>query len=155
YKKEKERITRAIQRITDIHHVGSSAVPDLDGKNIIDIVIGVYPYEHIEDLTKELEKLGYITKWIYYDREWTYLSTKRHDATEGDFHIHILRKGSKNYQNWLLFRDYLREHENEKDRYAKLKPLWLASSKGVGMTYAQLKTDYINEVLKKAREEIV
>lgn len=153
FQKEKERILRSIPSIKDIHHVGSSAVPDLGGKNIIDILIGLAIYEGLGEITKKFEKLGYITKWINYKKEWTYLSNKLQNATEGDFHIHIIRKGSKYYKDWFLFRNYLISHSDERERYEKLKPVWLKKSKGVGMVYAGLKTEYIKSVLEKAKQE--
>ena len=119
----------------------------------MDIFIGLTEYKDLEGLTEELEKLGYITKWIDYKKKWTYLSTKIHGATEGDFHIHILEKGSKDYTGMILFRDYLRAHEEEKETYAKLKPTWARESQGISKVYADLKTGYIQTVLKKAKQK--
>lgn len=152
YNREKERILKNIPTIYDIHHVGSTAVPGLSGKNIVDILIGLNPYKELENLTKQLEKLGYITKWIDYKKQWTYLSTKLHGATQGDFHIHILKKDGNDYKNMLMFRDYLTSHIEEREKYEKLKPMWQKDSKGISMAYAKLKTNYIENVLQKVKK---
>ena len=76
FQKEKERICHSIPSIKDIHHIGSSTVPGLGGKNVIDILIGLTEYKDLEKLTKEFEKLDYIIKWIDYKKEWTYLSSR-------------------------------------------------------------------------------
>ena len=119
------------------------------------MVVTLHPYR--DDLPilfqKEKERIiGFIPyiKDIHHVGSSTYLSTKLHNATEGDFHIHILRKGGQTYHDWLTFRNYLRSKKKEQKKYAELKLIWLNKSKGVGMAYAKLKTDYIKTVLKKA-----
>ena len=153
YQKEKERILSSISSIRNIHHIGSSAIFGTSGKNEIDIVIGLKEYKELEKLTKEFEKIGYHTKWIDYENEWTFLCSRPHDSIEGDFNIHITRYGNNRYKNFLIFRDFLRGHNDEKERYEKLKSVWLKKSKGVSMVYAKLKTKYIQSVLEKAIKE--
>ncbi len=120
FEKEKQRILHAVPFIKNIHHVGSSAVPGLSGKNIVDILIGLDNFADWKRLKPELEKLGYINKFTVQEKQWAYFSSKLHGATQGDFHIHVLVKDSEDYRNWLIFRDYLRIHKEERDQYAKL-----------------------------------
>ena len=94
YQKEKERILQSIPSIKNIHHIGNSAIPDTSGKNEIDIVIGLDEYKSLEEVVKEFEKLGYTTKWIDYENEWTFLCGRPHNSKEGDFNIHITRSGN-------------------------------------------------------------
>ncbi len=152
FENEKDRISSSLG-ILDIHHVGSSAVPGLAGKNVIDILIGLDNFEtDVENTASKLNKLGYISKFIDKKSEWAFLHNKE-ETSQGDFHIHIIRKGSKDYEDWFLFRDYLRLHSEEAKMYSDLKSKWLEQSGGNGEKYAGLKTDYIYSVIQKAREE--
>jgi len=152
FEKEKLRITSVLKNI-DIHHVSSSAVSGLFGKNIVDILIGLENFHRdVNEVANTLTKLDYVYKFIVKEKEWAYLSNKT-TSSKCFFHIHLVNKKSKNYKDWFLFRNYLRKHQEEKERYAKLKPKWLRESKGVGLAYAGLKTKYIKSVLDKTRKE--
>ena len=152
FEKEKLRITFILKDI-DIHHVGSSSVPGLFGKNIVDILIGLKNFhQEVERVANKLTQLGYTYKFIVKEKKWAYLSDKV-TFPKCYFHIHLVQKNSKNYQEWFLFRDYLRKHPEEREKYAKLKSMWLIKSKGVGLVYADLKTKYVKSVLDKARRE--
>jgi len=152
FEKEKLRITTVLNNI-DIHHVGSSAVLDLNGKNIIDILIGLDNFlQDVKGISSKLSKLGYVLKFIDKEKEWAYLS-KFTDSSKCEYHVHLVWKNSKNYEDWFLFRNYLRKHKEERDNYAKLKEKWLMKSKRVAKVYAGLKTEYVQSVLDKARKE--
>lgn len=152
FEKEKLRITSVLKNI-DIHHVGSSAVPGLFGKNIVDILIGLRDFDQeVEEIANKITQLGYEYRFIVKEKKWAYLKNKT-TSSECYFHVHLVQKNSRDYQDWFLFRDYLRKHPEEREKYAKLKPNWLKKSKGVGLVYAGLKTEYVQSVLNKARKE--
>ena len=153
YEKEKNRISLAFSNI-DIHHVGSSSIPGLSGKNIVDILIGLEKFdEELNEVLKKFNELGYITGFIEKEKKWAYLKNKE-NCSEGDFHIHVVQKNTSSYEHWFLFRNYLRNHPEERDVYAELKKQWLIQSKGVGMDFANLKTKYVHSVLEKIKKEI-
>ncbi|PIX73845.1 hypothetical protein COZ39_01515 [Candidatus Roizmanbacteria bacterium CG_4_10_14_3_um_filter_33_21] len=152
FEKEKLRITSVLKNI-DIHHVGSSAVSGLFGKNIVDILIGLENFEkEVEEIASKIIQLGYKYRFNVKEKKWAYLKNKT-TSSKCYFHIHLVQKNSKDYQDWFLFRDYLRKYQKERNKYAKLKPIWLKKSKGIGLVYAGLKTKYVQSVLEKARKD--
>jgi len=68
-------------------------------------------------------------------------------------HIHIAIKQSNVYKNLLSFRDYLRENKKESQNYFKLKQEWLEKSNGDRNKYGDLKSMYINKILKSAHHD--
>jgi len=148
YQQEQNRITEKLGQL-DMHHVGSTAVPGLSGKGIVDILVGLDDYSAVNGAAAKLNELGYITQFIDPEDEWTFLKSKVHSGL-GDYHIHIHRKGNKDYQEMLLFRDYLRNNTEEAKRYAELKKARLEQSQGDRIQFTNLKTDYVQGILQKA-----
>lgn len=148
FEREKKKISKAINN-NDIHHIGSTAVPRLGGKGIIDIMIGIKDWKETEDVVKELRTISF--KHIYPKKKGIiFLSTKK-NTTLGDFHVHIVKRGSKQYKNFLMFRDYLKKNKKEAKRFFKLKQEWFKKAKGDRDKYNKLKGYYVKEILKKSK----
>lgn len=153
-----EGIRRFIRGIVpyeiEVEHVGSTAVPGLGGKGIIDTLI-VTKEEHMGRIVEILESKGY----RYNPRggappERLFVSGPyEHRGRELHIHIHITPFGSREHRDKLLFRDYLRRHPDEARRYHELKKLWSEEAGSDGSRYTELKARYINGVLEKARRE--
>jgi len=149
--KKKGKEIAGINKDAEVHHIGSTAVKGLGGKGIIDIMIGVGSWQGIERLVAGLNRIGF--NHIHpKERGKIFLSTQK-ESKLGDCHIHIVRRGSAAYRNFLAFRDYLRKYSKEAERYFALKLFWYKQSKGKRAKYTQMKSKYIKEVLKKARQE--
>jgi GrpB-like predicted nucleotidyltransferase (UPF0157 family) len=101
-----------------IDHIGSTSVPGLAAKPVIDVQISVAALEPVETFREPLEGLGYVFRANDPERTKRYF---REPPGERRTHIHIRRLGSWNEQFALLFRDYLREHRDAARRYARLK----------------------------------
>lgn len=151
YQKIFERIRKKVFKATgnkDIHHIGSTAVPGLGGKGIIDIMIGINKWEEAKDIIKKLKKTGF--RHIHRKRERGRLFLSKHrEPTPDNIHIHIVKKESKTYKKLLNFRDYLRKNGKEAKRYFKLKSEWSKKAKGNRAKYTKLKEGYINEILNR------
>lgn len=97
-----------------IHHIGSTAVPGLLAKPVIDM-IGVV--RHPEEVIRPLEDLGFKYKGEYNIPMRFYFN-----RSEGiEINLHIYEEGHPEIELNLLFRDYLRKHHDARDQYAKLK----------------------------------
>lgn len=142
---------RLIQRIA---HIGSTAVPGLFAKPVIDVQVEVSEPEEVRDLVAPLmEEAGFEHLWRpsigdaapYYS--WFILR----DADGGRVaHVHAVRPGQASVDR-IVFRDYLCAFPDEVQRYAGLK-LDLAKRYPKNRpAYTAAKTDYINTVLAKAR----
>ncbi len=101
-----------------IDHIGSTAVPGLAAKPIIDIQISVADFEPLEAFRLPLERLGYRFRADNSERTKRYF---REPPGTRRTHIHVRRWGSWNEQFALLFRDYLRAHPAAAARYAEVK----------------------------------
>lgn len=101
-----------------IDHIGSTAVPGLAAKPVIDIQISVASFDPITAFRDPLERLGYVFRAENPERTKRYF---RESPGTRRTHIHVRVKGSWNEQFALLFRDYVRTHREAAERYATLK----------------------------------
>ena len=125
-----------------IEHVGSTAVPGLGGKGIIDISIGIRIWPEAEEITLALKKIGF---QHFHDREnHSLFASTRELCFENDFHVHISRIGTKRYENTLAFRDFLRNNPNEAARYDKLKQELFEKCSSNRQAYKELKNEYFS-----------
>jgi GrpB-like predicted nucleotidyltransferase (UPF0157 family) len=138
----------------NVEHIGSTAVPGLGGKGIIDILI-VTKREYMCKIVELLKSKGYKSdpntgnppERLFVSGPYKYGIRKLH------IHIHITFYGSQEHRDKLLFRDYLRQHPKEAKKYYELKKQWAAEAGSDASKYTKLKTSYINRVLEKTRKE--
>jgi len=101
-----------------IDHIGSTSVPGLASKPIIDIQISVVSFEPLDAFRLPLEDLGFVFRADNPELTKRYFRERPGDRRT---HIHVRRAGSWAEQFALLFRDYLRAHGEDALRYAELK----------------------------------
>jgi GrpB-like predicted nucleotidyltransferase (UPF0157 family) len=109
-----------------IDHIGSTAVPGLAAKPIIDVQISVAALEPLDAFRLPLERLGYVFRADNPELTKRYF---REPPGDRRTHIHVRRAGSFSEQLALLFRDFMRSHPDWARRYAELK-LELAQQHG-------------------------
>jgi GrpB-like predicted nucleotidyltransferase (UPF0157 family) len=147
-------VRNVVPYTVEVEHIGSTAVPGLGGKGIIDILT-VTNRENMPKIVEILESKGYkhnaqadtIPEKLFVSGPYKYNERELH------IHIHITFFGSKEHKDKLLFRDFLRRHPNEAETYFKLKQQASREAGSDGAKYTELKKSYINEVLEKARKE--
>ncbi len=102
-----------------IHHIGSTAVPGLAAKPIIDIMPVVKSLEEVDMVVARFEKIGYEYLGEYGITGRRYL---RKGGDERTHQIHIFAyDDTVNIERHIAFRDYLRTHLKEREEYAHLK----------------------------------
>lgn len=101
-----------------IDHIGSTSVPQLAAKPVIDIQISVADFDPLDAYQLPLEHLGYIFRADNPNRTERYF---REPPGHPRVHIHVKRVGSFGEQFALLFRDYVRIHPAVAAQYAELK----------------------------------
>lgn len=132
-----------------IEHVGSTAVPGLIAKPTIDIAIGVRSMGASREATPRTLALGY-GKGRDHFADWRYFDRADHGENE-NVHLHIVPFGGARWNNYLLFRDYLREHAGAASAYAGLKAA-LAEEFGANrLGYVEAKSDFVEAVLSRVR----
>lgn len=103
-----------------IHHIGSTSIPGIYAKPIIDILVEVESLAAVDAQTPEFQALGYMAMGEFGIPGRRYL---RKDNPEGvrTHHVHIFTAGSDQVTRHLNFRDYLTAHPDEAQQYSDLK----------------------------------
>jgi GrpB-like predicted nucleotidyltransferase (UPF0157 family) len=106
-------------QVVQIHHIGSTAIPGLAAKPIIDVLVEVQNIEKIDEFNEEMKKQSYLPQGDFgiSGRRFFIKGTKIHRT----HHIHIFQTGNPEIQKHLNFRGYMRQNPEEAVRYAKLK----------------------------------
>jgi GrpB-like predicted nucleotidyltransferase (UPF0157 family) len=148
FEEEKEQLQQAVGRyVLDIQHVGSTSIPGLAAKPILDIAVAVHNFEAATVCIGPIERLGYA-----YRGEFGI--PRRHYFTKGEprtHHLHMNEIDSVDYENQILFRDYLIGHPDVAQAYAELK-LDLARRFAAGRdAYLAGKAPFIEHILALAR----
>jgi len=138
--------------VVEVEHIGSSAVPGLAAKPVIDMMVGVRTLDDAPACVDALERVGYeyvpefekeipLRRFLYKMRS----GRRTH-------HIHLVERANAGWwDRHLLFRDYLIEHPQTAREYARLK-YELASSLGDDPeAYTDAKTPFISAVVERAR----
>ncbi|MGM0852960.1 MAG: GrpB family protein [Bacillota bacterium] len=131
-----------------IHHIGSTSVPGLAAKPIIDILIEVPDLESIDEQTEEFRQQGFVGKGEngIPNRRYFYKGEGNLRAV----HLHIFPNGIQHVIRHLAFRDYLREHDREAQQYGELKT-YLAKNFPLDMEgYIQGKDQFVKDMEKRA-----
>jgi len=158
FKNEEIRIRKILGSKITIEHIGSSAIPNLGGKGIIDIYIIANKLK-IKKISELLEhKLDYVFHQDNGDTErlfFTY-SKKDNEGKEEIYHVHLSNNENPDFFQKTIFRDYLKSNSNMAKKYDDIKKQ--ASSKAMQFkdyekqkyTYQKLKAKIIEKINKKA-----
>lgn len=134
-------------------HVGSTAVPGLAAKPIVDMLVFVRSLDQAKNKISDLEALGYAFWEDNPDVTRLFFVKGLPPNGPRTHHIHIAEPSS-NPDDKVLFRNYLRVHPDEAAVYLKLK-LKLASQHTTDREeYTKAKTAYISSVLAKAKTNL-
>lgn len=150
YEQEKGRILSAIgKHILNVQHIGSTAIPGIVAKPIIDIGVAVTSFEEAIVCVVPLEAIGY----AYWGENGI---PRRHYFDYGSpctVHLHMFEQGSPEWAAHLLFRDYLVRHPQTAAQYADLKLKLAEQYRAEREKYTNAKGPFIREVIALAREE--
>lgn len=133
----------------DIHHIGSTAVPGLVAKPVIDMIVIV---KNPEAVIKPLENLGFAYKGEYNIPMRFYFNR----SEDIDVNLHVYEEGHPEIELNLLFRDYLRNHPEVRNAYAELKSTLLKEQSSYEKNNSSFtgynlgKAAFISKVLKAA-----
>jgi len=137
-------------RILAIEHIGSTAVPNLGGKNIVDIMVGVNGLEEAKQCLEPLKSIGYIEVIPQVDSADWYYCLEKSQQTLG-CHLHLVRFGSEHWKKHVIFRDFLRKNPKVAQEYYALKKELAAKYGTNRLGYTEAKTAFIESAIAKAR----
>ena len=147
---ERERLQSVIPHsFIDIQHIGSTAVPMIEAKPIIDMLAGVKSMAVAESLASPLYGSGYITSTEFndslIDRKWF----MRHAYGHRTHHLHVVVHASKTWFEHIRFRDVLRTNPEIARRYSELKALLAKRYATDREAYTEAKAEFVREVVAK------
>jgi len=138
-------IAKALPGIAvSIEHVGSTAVPSLPAKPVIDVDLIVGDPDREEDYVPALKAMGYVL--TVRERSWYRHRMLRHDAPR--VNLHVFGPSCPEHVRHLLFRDWLCDHPDDRARYADAKVLAKAGVDNVEH-YNRKKQAVVREIYHK------
>lgn len=133
-----------------IEHVGSTSIPGLAAKPIIDIVLAV-PNSADEDAYVEpLRAEGY----VLHHREPDWNEHRMFKGANDDVNLHVYSSGCPEIERMLLFRDWLRTNEADRRLYEETKRELAGRSWEYVQNYADAKTAVVEQIMKRAQAEL-
>ncbi len=152
YEKEKVILQKILgDDIIEIHHVGSTSIPGLMAKPIIDIAVGVKDEQTQIKLIPILASYGYDMKDSI--KEKGEVLARKGPPELRTHYIHIEIINTPKWEEHILFKDYLIKHPEYVQKYQNLKQKLAQECNLNRKLYTSQKDEFIKDVLKKAKEE--
>jgi GrpB-like predicted nucleotidyltransferase (UPF0157 family) len=145
------RIANALGSIAArIEHVGSTAVPNLAAKPIIDIDVLLAPETELSSANDRLASIGYV-----YQGDLGIPGREAFLAPAGDppHNLYACLPDSREFQRHLVFRDYLRSHPQDAKVYGDLKKSLAAQYRNDISAYVAGKSEFVAEIIGKATSD--
>jgi GrpB-like predicted nucleotidyltransferase (UPF0157 family) len=133
-----------------IEHFGSTAIPGMPAKPIVDILAGVESMGVADSLFEPILACGYTTSREFNatlpDRRWFMRSADDRRT----HHLHVVVLGSRQWEERLRFRDILRSHAGLAQQYAKLKSELASRHRSDREAYTDAKSEFVSSVVAVA-----
>ena len=146
YEQERDRIVAAIgEHLLDIQHVGSTSIPNVPAKPILDIMVGVRDFDEAAACIEPMVAIGY----SYRGENGI---PRRHFFVKGDprtHHVHMVELGSSDWRVTLRFRDLLRANSELANEYAREKERLVLLHTGNREMYQREKDKIVESILAK------
>ena len=148
YAREAQRIRSVLAlRALQVDHIGSTSVPGLIAKPIIDILLVVADSANEASYVPDLEKVGYVLR--IREPEW-----HQHRLLKGpdtNINLHVFTEGSEEIQRVLLLRDWLRNDQADRELYAETKRKLAGQKWKYVQHYADAKSKVVETIILHAR----
>jgi len=131
------------------HHIGSTAIPEIMSKPIIDILVEVRDLAGVDALDEKMKRHGYLPKGEFGIPGRRYF--RKGTDTQHTHHVHIFQTGDPHIERHIIFRDYLRAHPDEAQAYSRLKEELARKFPEDAEGYMDGKEGFIQEIEKKAK----
>jgi GrpB-like predicted nucleotidyltransferase (UPF0157 family) len=132
----------------EVEHVGSTAVPGLAAKPVIDIDVVVHSTEDVPTAVERLRALGYVYQG---DKGITGREAFMWPPGARPHHLYVVVASSRPHADHIQFRDYLRGHPAAAEDYAALKRSLAERHRDDQLGYTEAKSDFIAGVLRATR----
>lgn len=142
-------------RVVEVQHIGSTSVPGLDAKPIIDILVVLDNTNDINSFGRAMEDVGYRVRGECLDAPipgtpGRFYFTKETNGVRSH-HVHVYAKGHGDIFDKLVFRDYLCAHKDKAVAYGELKRRIAAQYRYDNIGYMTAKDGFVKSILLEAR----
>ena len=130
-----------------VEHVGSTSVPGLCAKPIIDMLLAVLDSADEPSFVPALEAAGFTLRI----REPEWFEHRMFKGPDIDINLHVFSAGASEVERMLCFRDWLRANEIDRDNYARVKRSLAQHVWRYVQNYADAKTFIVQEIMDRAK----
>jgi GrpB-like predicted nucleotidyltransferase (UPF0157 family) len=149
YAREEARIRSALgDRVLRIEHTGSTSVPGLAAKPIIDITMTVADVTDEDAYARDLEAVGYTIRIRENAPEW--YDHRVFKGPDTNINLHVFSDGCVEFERMVGFRDWLRAHDDDRALYENTKRELLKQDWKYVQNYADAKTAVVEEINARA-----
>ncbi|TMK78147.1 MAG: GrpB family protein [Actinobacteria bacterium] len=148
FQREADRIRAALgDRALQIEHIGSTSVPGLAAKPIIDIVLVVPDSSDEEAYVPAMEAAGYVLRI----REPDWYEHRVFKGPDTTVNLHVFSRECPEIDRMLLFRDWLRSNDSDRELYERTKRELAEKDWKYVQNYADAKTAVVEEIIARAQ----
>jgi GrpB-like predicted nucleotidyltransferase (UPF0157 family) len=148
FEREADRIRQAIgEQVVQLEHHGSTSVPGLAAKPIIDILLVVPDSSDESAYVPALEAAGYVLRI----REPHWFEHRVFKGPDTDVNLHVFTVGCEEIERILLFRDHLRQNDADRELYERTKRELAGRIWKYVQNYADAKSDVVELIIVRAR----
>lgn len=154
YNKIEKELRKNLKIDIPINQVGSTAIPDMYGKNIMDILIGAKDNIEFEEINNILKSMNYVSSAKSKDEIYQFFSSTAAETGAGDVHIHLVIKDTQRYADFIILRNYLLNNKTEARNYSDFKRKLISDGVLERKEYKRIKSEYVTALLDRARNSI-
>lgn len=153
YNKIEKQLRQNLDKSIPINQVGSTVIPNMYGKNIIDILIGATDEKQFNNIKSVLESMNYVGSKKSKDLIYQFFASTEEETGDGDVHIHLVIKDTERYSEFLILKEYLLNNELEAKKYSDFKRKIIKSGIEDRKEYKKIKSEYVSELLERAKKD--
>jgi GrpB-like predicted nucleotidyltransferase (UPF0157 family) len=136
-------------RVLQLEHVGSTSIPRLAAKPIVDMLLVLADSADEKAYVPAMEAARYVLRL----REPEWYEHRLFKGSDADINLHVFSKGCPEIERMLLFRDYLRSNDADREFYERTKRELAKRNWKYVQDYADAKTAVVEEIIARARRE--
>lgn len=147
FEREAKRIYSILgDKVLQLEHVGSTSVPGLCAKPIIDMLLVVKDSTDESAYVPDLENSGYVLRI----RETNWYEHRLFKGPDTDINLHVFSRGCPEIERMLRFRDWLKNNRDDRDKYARVKRDLAKQQWKYVQDYADAKSAIVQEIMERA-----
>ena len=135
------------ERVLMLEHVGSTSIPGLAAKPIIDMLLAVADCADEPAYVPTMESAGYVLRI----REPDWYQHRLFKGPDTDINLHVFPFGCPEIDRMLMFRDWLRSNDGDRELYERIKRELAKQTWKYVQDYADAKTSVVEEIIARAR----